>query len=167
MELPPPLLAMQLVTSYFTEANWYSLILERYYFDQLHGSWLAVSDTIFKGYNLESLSRDLQYFPALLFQILAVALQSLPPGTTCASTLHLEDTNSRDRLSQEYSKRGMDIMDSLGRHDSTITAVQHDLLRAKWLKNRSRGTESWYSLGTAIRSMNSSVSKKQRAEFED
>ncbi|KAK9323502.1 fungal-specific transcription factor domain-containing protein [Lipomyces orientalis] len=39
----------------------------------------------------------------------------------------------------------------LGRHNSTVTAVQHDLLRALWLKNCSRATESWHSLGNAIR----------------
>ncbi|KAK9350568.1 hypothetical protein V1505DRAFT_318406 [Lipomyces doorenjongii] len=39
----------------------------------------------------------------------------------------------------------------LGRHNSTVTAVQHDLMRALWLKNCSRATESWHSLGNAIR----------------
>ncbi|KAK9241894.1 hypothetical protein V1506DRAFT_465493 [Lipomyces tetrasporus] len=42
-------------------------------------------------------------------------------------------------------------MDILGRHNSTVTAVQHDLMRALWLKNCSRATESWHSLGNAIR----------------
>jgi hypothetical protein len=165
MQLPPPLVAMELIRSFFNGANWYFLILEKYYFNQLHSSWLAVSDIVLKKGNLESLSRDLQYFPALLFQVLAVALQFLPPGTASAEILHLKDTTACDRLSQEYSKTGMDIMDSLGRHDSTVTAVQHDLMRALWLKNCSRGTESWYSLGNAIRSMTSSKPSKNHADF--
>lgn len=43
-------------------------------------------------------------------------------------------------------------MDVLGRHRPTMTAVQHDLTRALWLKDCGRGTESWHSLSNSIRS---------------
>lgn len=56
-----------------------------------------------------------------------------------------------DRLAHEYGKIGMEIMSLLGRHSSTLTAVEHDLLRSGWLKNYSRGTEAWHLLGSAIR----------------
>jgi hypothetical protein len=163
-QLPPHLVIIELVGSFFTEANWYFLVLERYYFDKLHSSWLVVSDIVSKQGDLENLSPNLQYFPALLFQVLAVALQFLPPDTASARTLHLEDSTACDQLSEEYSRIGMDIMTLLGRHNSTLTAVQHDLMRALWLKNCSRGTESWYSLGNAIRSIISSMSNKKQAD---
>jgi hypothetical protein len=102
--------------------------------------------------NIQGISRDLQYFPALLFQVLAVALQFLPPGTSSARILQIEDVSARDILSQRYSTIGMEVVAILGRHNTTLTAIQHDLMRALWLKNCSRGMESWYSLGTAIRS---------------
>jgi hypothetical protein len=39
----------------------------------------------------------------------------------------------------------------LGRHRPTIVAVQHDFMRALWLKDCGRGTESWHALCNATR----------------
>ncbi|KAB8291667.1 hypothetical protein EYC80_006467 [Monilinia laxa] len=50
-----------------------------------------------------------------------------------------------------FSKIGMEIMSLLGRHSSTLIAIEHDLMRSGWLKNYSRGTEAWHLLGSAIR----------------
>jgi Fungal specific transcription factor domain len=160
-QLPSNAIAKELVDVFFSEANWYFGVLERYYFDKLHNSWYAVSDAMAPKGEFGNILRDLQYFPALLFQVLAVALQYLPPNTTSARVLHLEDPAACDRLSEEYSRLGVDIMALLGRHNSSLTAVQQDLMRALWLKNCSRGTESWYSLGDAIREAPSSVSSKK------
>jgi len=150
-QLPSNTIAKELVDVFFSEANWYFGVLERHYFDKLHNSWHTVSGAMPTKGEFGNILRDLQYFPALLFQVLAVALQYLPPNTASARVLHLEDPAACDRLSQEYSRLGMDIMTLLGRHNSSLTAVQQDLMRALWLKNCSRGTESWYSLGDAIR----------------
>ena len=164
-QLPSNIIAKELVDVFFSEANWYFGVLDRYYFDKLHISWHAVSDAMPPKGEFGNILRDLQYFPALLFQVLAVALQYLPPNTASARVLHLEDPAACDRLSQEYSGLGMDIMALLGRHNSSLTAVQQDLMRALWLKNCSRGTESWYSLGDAIREALSSVSIKKCADI--
>jgi hypothetical protein len=164
-QLPSNTIAEELVNVFFSEANWYFGVLERHYFDKLHNSWHALSDAMPPKGEFGNILRDLQYFPALLFQVLAVALQYLPPNTASARVLHLKDPAACDRLSQEYSRLGMDIMALLGRHNSSPTAVQQDLMRALWLKNCSRGTESWYSLGDAIREAISSVSSKKRADI--
>ena len=164
-QLPSNIIAKELVDVFFSEANWYFGVLERHYFDKLHNAWYAVSDVMLPKGGFGNILRDLQYFPALLFQVLAVALQYLPPNTASAKALHLEDPAVCDRLSQEYSRLGMDIMALLGRHNSSLTAVQQDLMRALWLKNCSRGTESWYSLGDAIREALSPVSIRSALTF--
>lgn len=152
-QLPSHNVATELVGSFFSEVNWYLTVLEQYYFDKLLTSWHDMSCALSEQADPKDLSRDLQYFPALLFQTLAMALQFLPPNTNSAETLQLKDPTACDRLSQKYSNLGLGIMALLGRHSSTIVAVQHDLMRAAWLKCFSRGTEAWYSLGNAIRLM--------------
>jgi hypothetical protein len=162
-ELPPDHVAKELVENFFSEANWFFLVLERYYFTNLHSSWLVLRNIASRGH-LGNLPHELQYFLALLFQVLAVALQFLPPNTESSNVLDLENSRACDQLSQKYSKIGMEIMQLLGRHNSALTAVQHDLMRALWLKNCCRGTESWYSLGDAIRSLLPLMSSRKHAD---
>jgi hypothetical protein len=150
-ELPSLRIVKDLINVFFIELGWYVSILERSYFDRIHASWLEVSEDVVKTRNLDTLSRDLQYFPALLFQLLAVALHFLPPDSPSWRLLDLMDPLACEILSTKYSEIGMVIMSILGRHNPTLTAIQHDLMRATWLKNTSRGTESWHSLGDAIR----------------
>ncbi|RFU27207.1 hypothetical protein B7463_g9134, partial [Scytalidium lignicola] len=150
-QLPPPFLARELVDGYFSEANWYFGVLEQHYFEKLYTSWRTFGDLGFKDGKVEELPQDVFHFPALLFQTLAVALQFLPPNTLTTRVFQVENSSDRDRLSQMYGEKGMEIMTLLGREDPTITAVQHDLMRGVWLKNCSRGKEAWHVLGSAVR----------------
>lgn len=148
--LPPDRAIVELKDIYFSEANWYYQLLAPYYFDELLDKWQDTRNGSSR-FNLGQKSRELQYFPALLFQVLAIALQFLPQGTAIAGFLHVESYENCDRLSLEYSTIGMQLIDILGRHNSTITGIEHDLARSAWLKNESRGKEAWYNLGNAIR----------------
>ncbi|KIM99198.1 hypothetical protein OIDMADRAFT_166834 [Oidiodendron maius Zn] len=65
-------------------------------------------------------------------------------------------------------------MTILGRDSPTITAVQHDLMRALWLKNCSQGKKAWHILGGAIRMaqdlglhLQSKVYQKAESEVEE
>ncbi|TGO86321.1 hypothetical protein BPOR_0313g00010 [Botrytis porri] len=141
----------ELVDLFFSELHWYLKVIEEHYFRDLLQSWQDIRNTLSGQSDLGSISKDLLYFPALLLQTLAVSLQFLPPNTEASKTLQLKTLLDCDRLSHEYSKAGMEIMSLLGRHSSTITGVEHDLLKSGWLKNYSRGTEAWHLLGSAIR----------------
>ncbi|PQE19410.1 Fungal specific transcription factor domain-containing protein [Rutstroemia sp. NJR-2017a BBW] len=152
LQLPCESIISELVDSFYLEANWCLNVIEEYYFRDHLKAWTEVRTTLSGQFDLGTVSRDLQYFPALLFQVLAISMQYLPPNTTAAKKLHLNALSDSDRLSHEYSKIGMELMSLLGRHNSTLTAVEHDLMRAAWLKNYSRGSESWHSLGSAISS---------------
>lgn len=148
--LPSWSVVEELKEVYFAEANWYYVLLAPYFFNKSLQFWREVrSDST--SFDPGQLDRDLQCFPALLFQVLATALQFLPLRTTTAKALGIENYERSDQMSQEYSSIGMQIVDILGRHNPTITAVEHDMMRAAWLKNESRGKEAWYSLGNAIR----------------
>ncbi|KAM3073368.1 hypothetical protein ACMFMG_004733 [Clarireedia jacksonii] len=151
LQLPCETVISELVDSFFVEANWCLNVIEEYYFRDHLRSWTEVRKTLSGQFDLGTVSRDLQYFPALLFQILAISMQYLPPDTKTSKILNLNTLSDSDRLSHEYSKIAMELMSLMGRHNSTLTAVEHDLVRAAWLKNYSRGSESWYSLGSAIR----------------
>ncbi|RDW68008.1 hypothetical protein BP6252_09404 [Coleophoma cylindrospora] len=144
--LPSKQITKELVSNYFVEANWYFLVLETFYFNQLHETW---SESKNKGLNHMPL--QMQHFTPLLCQVLAVSLQFLPLDRPCAEALRLENLEAADQLSYRYSAAGAELMSALGRHQSSVVAVQHDLMRSLWLKNRSRGTESWYALGDAIK----------------
>jgi hypothetical protein len=142
---------MDLVGIFFSEVNWFSSVVEPYYFYRMHSSWTEIEGTISEDNSLHGLSRDLQYFPALLFQVLAVALQFLPPDSQSIRLLELNSVFACDKLSFKYSEIGVTLMSVLGPKNTTVTAIEHDLMRCSWLKNVGRGSESWYILGNAIR----------------
>lgn len=83
----------------------------------------------------------------MLFQLLATSLLYLPPGSKIEESLESNPL----QLSQKCSDIGVEIIQLLGYQGTTIVAVQHDLLRAAWLKNRGRGAEAWHALSTSVR----------------
>lgn len=145
--LPPLAISKALIDTYFDEVSWYSAQLDRYYFEADYALWQRTYNPAY----MRDLSRDLQFFPALLFQVLAVAVQFLPPDKLTTSLLRIEDPANRERLSHRYSTAGTEIMALLKRHNPTLASIQHDQIRALWLKCCSRGTESWHSLSDAVR----------------
>lgn len=150
-QIPSHEILRQFINLYFEEANWMLLVLEKCFFEKDYASWLAIREVISKDGSLGALSRDLQYFPALLFQIMAVALQFMPSGSRLRRSLGLTDAASVDVLSRKYTSLGLEVMFLLGRHAPALASIQHDLLRVQWLKNQGRGSDSWDGLGLAIR----------------
>lgn len=154
-QLPTPDLYPQLIDNYFSQANWNFKTLQPVYFRQLFARWLQTNQ------EAPSSRRDLQrpshmiehfYFPALLFQTLAVSLQFLPPTSAIRDALGLRSQADCDRLSHRFSDHGAQIAALFPHHHArSITAVEHDLMRSLWLKNGGKGIESWYLLGSAIR----------------
>lgn len=150
-KLPPRSVTRELIEIYFSEANWYFAVLEKYYFEKLYSSWCSHSDDSMRNGQFGRLPRDLLHFPALIFQVLAVALQFTPPSKPYLQASGVDGFASRDSLSSDFSMRGMEIVHLVGRDEPTISTVQNDLMRALWLKNSSRGREAWQVLGGAIR----------------
>jgi len=83
---------------------------------------------------MKELSRDQLHFPAMLFQIVAIALEFLPADVPSLKLLSAGNVTMRHRMSGNYSSKGLEIMDILGRYHATLASIQQDLLRSMWLK---------------------------------
>ena len=127
------------------------MIIERYYFDKLFNALNASSSTDPRSPMSECDPAELRCFPALMFQLLAVSLQFASLDTPASRSLNLSDSEAYDRLSEHYSNKGEELINSLEKRRANLASIMHDLLRVTWLKNCSRGVEAWYPLGTAIR----------------
>jgi hypothetical protein len=107
-------------------------IVEPFYFRNALKEWRIFTSTASGSSDIESISISLRCFPGLLFQVLAITLLFLPSGA------RIEELPEVDylELSQRYTDIGLDLIHLLGHQGTTIVTVQHDLLRAAWLKNR-------------------------------
>lgn len=149
--MPLDIIVCELVDVYFDQADWFFALLEPVYFKKIFSAWQtanAASDR-----QPDPACSDHFQVSALLFQIMAVALQFVPSTAFCISLLRVSDFASRDTLSERYSENGAQIMSALGNPNPTLTGVQHDQMRALWLKNNSRGKDAWFAMGDAIRSV--------------
>lgn len=150
-QLPPSSVVQELIDVYFAEANWYFGLLERHYFDKAHASWQQARQVLREQASLETFSDRLLHFPALLYQVIAAALQFLPPDSAIAKSLDIQTLGACDRLSERWSKKGAELMTTLELRQPTIPAVQHELMRSFWLKNSGSGKQAWHFLGSAVR----------------
>lgn len=114
-DLPSDLVAEELIDTFQSELNWYSGFFERYYLQQSYKSWqkLRPGPAVSKPPLLKNVSRDVLYFPALLFQICAVALHFLPPESAAIQLLKAEDIALRNHISERYSTKGKILRDHL------------------------------------------------------
>lgn len=136
------------MTFYFSEVNCHYFLVEEYYFGDLLRRWHGDYGTDpTKHLNADELSRELRYFPAMLFQVLALAVQFLSPETPAFRSLSENDLI----MCHGYSDTGIELLSALGGQGSAVTVVQTHLLRSAWLKNLGRGVDAWHSIGTAIR----------------
>lgn len=141
-----------LVTLFFNAVNWHYGVLDKEVFLELYETWWQQGYSTLMTGSPRHLPDIVQLFPALLYQVLAQALQFLPPDhDQSLEYLKMGAAQSFSDLSAEYSDCGMAIVSAIGRENATLVCVQQDFLRASWLKNSGRIAEAWHSLGDAIR----------------
>ncbi|KAH8766563.1 hypothetical protein BGZ57DRAFT_856992 [Hyaloscypha finlandica] len=150
-QLPAKPFIEQLVATYFQEVNLQYYPLDEGIFRDLLRSWNNLSYSALNKGPLE-LSGDLQFFPGLLFQILALALQFQPPDyDPSLDSLKYAAAMSLDDLATDYSKSGSQILCLLGKRNTTLVAVQAGFLRTQFMKNCGLVPESWHNLSQTIR----------------
>ena len=145
--LPSRMAINKLVEFFFDDVNWQYFILEKQYFDCLVTCWYGTSVETLPHLGHEDLGRELHYFPALLFQVLGLAIQFLPLNSTVWECLSQADM----ALCQKYSDIGVELMRHAQSEIVALTKIQADFLRASWLKNIGKGVEAWRAVGNAIR----------------
>lgn len=101
--------------------------------------------------NSASKRKILSQFPALLLQVLAIALQMLPKEHhRFMAQLNLGRENFYN-LSATYSNTACELASLLPASSPTLVRVQQWYLRSSWLKSEGRAVEAWHALGQAIR----------------
>lgn len=145
--LPPRSVVEELVRLFFAQVNWHYFIIEKFYFDDMFARWQSTKVDPVGYLTHEELSRELQYFPAVVFQVIALALQFLPPDAPTA-VQSLPDTLPSPLT---YSNWGDELLSLLGRPGFTLTGVLADLLRSSFLKNCSQGIQAWHAVGYSVR----------------
>jgi hypothetical protein len=144
--LPPKNIIDELTSTFFSDVNWHYFIVEEFYFNELLIRWYGTETSHLTYLSSYEFSLELRYFPSLLFEVVALSLQFLPPGAPVWKFFGDETS-----LSQKYSDMGVELLELLGGEGTALTAIQASLLRASWLKNLGRGIDAWRSLGNAIR----------------
>jgi len=169
-QLPSKPAIEKLLVIYFHSINYQYYIIDEGIFRDHLADWNNLSfSTLNKG-PLE-LSGDLQFFPALLFQVLSLSLQFAP----LEHDHHLESLKyaagmSYDDLANDYSESSVSIMALLGKRHTTFVAVQAGFLRTSFLKNSGLVPEAWHSLSQTIRDAQeiglhkTSLSRPRRAD---
>jgi hypothetical protein len=121
---------------------------ERIFAEQLQDFYTSVPDIVSTGN--EAFRLDVLYFPALLFQIAALALMFVPECHDKA----LDDLcagNSFESLSKRYGENTVAILSLIGKDNPNMMSVQTGLLRACWLKYVLQVTESWQAMGEVVK----------------
>ncbi|KAI4731365.1 hypothetical protein E4T49_01068 [Aureobasidium sp. EXF-10728] len=148
-QLPDPQVMTKAFKYYFDEVHWRYNVGQKYYMYKQLEQWTAVVSTA--ASQRTGINKDLPYFVAFSFELLAVILQYMRPDREIARRLHSSDVKSAAHMSRKYHDIASELMLLLGRHNGTITVVDYDLLRASWLKNNGHGIESWYAISDGVR----------------
>ncbi|CAG8973324.1 hypothetical protein HYALB_00000087 [Hymenoscyphus albidus] len=150
-QLPSRPYIEKLLETYFREVNYQYFPLDEGIFRDHLNNWNNLSFATLNKGPLE-LPGDLQFFPALLFQCLALALQYQPIDyDPTLDALKYAAGMTFDDLANDYSESGLSILALLGKRHTTLVTVQASFLRTAYLKSVGLVTEAWHSLSSTIR----------------
>ncbi len=149
--LPCSACVKALVDLFFAEVNWqYAIVDQNDFDDHLEEYYRQTDDPVPDPQ--PSLYTDRVIFPALLFQILALAVQFMPAEApqglhdSCLARLTGGDARA-DCPHHDSTKQLLDLLD---KDMIDLTYVQAELLRVDWLKNSGLIAEAWHALAQTI-----------------
>lgn len=129
--------------------------------EQLEQWWSIAYDVLLKE-GPEKLPKDLQCFPALMFQVFAVAVQTLPlKYDSRLDELKFAPSQTFAQLSKEYSDCGVELIKLLGKGRLTLVGVQESFMRTAWLINEGNLMLGWKHSGETVKYVSSSHIKFQ------
>ncbi|KFA81881.1 hypothetical protein S40288_01677 [Stachybotrys chartarum IBT 40288] len=151
-QLPAKVYLDKLIAIYFQKFNWrYAAVDEEIFYRQLQ-EWNKLPFSILSSTGPHALSPDIRSFPAVLFQIIAIALLSLPESPDPVfDALKYAGNMTFEDLARDYSESGSDIGSLFGKQQLTVTNVLAQFLRAFFLKNTNCVVECWHVISVAIR----------------
>ncbi|RFU31692.1 hypothetical protein B7463_g4653, partial [Scytalidium lignicola] len=141
----------KLSATFFNEINWQYNPLDRDTFDEQRKDWDALSFSQLND-GPQTITADIRFFPALLFQLLALSLlYRLPDYDKSLECLKYKAGMLLDDVANDYSDTGADLGSLLGKEDISKVSIQAKFLRTLFLKTKGMVVESWDSLGHAIK----------------
>ena len=153
--VPPRPYTMLLVRVFLEEVNWVYGMMHGASLVRAVDAWYtscAGPDPPAPGHTRAAAKRELAQLPALLLQVVALALQALPHEhyhqIAQLSVLGGADFGA---MAAAHSESACELAQLLAKHPATLPRVQMWFLRASFLKNDGRSIESWHALGHGIR----------------
>ncbi|KAK4133077.1 hypothetical protein BT67DRAFT_479136 [Trichocladium antarcticum] len=161
-QLPPRASVARLAAVYFRDFSWQYAVFEADAFARALDAWYRVPFAALVR------ARELRAFPALVFQVCAVALLSLGKGAGEEGGRRGGEEEEEEEiweglryaggggvgaeeLAAEWSGFGVEVLECLGKRGMGVTTVLAGWVRALWLKYGGLVTESWHAIGAAIR----------------
>jgi hypothetical protein len=136
---------------FFVDVNLINSALEETMFREQLDHWWSDAYGIILEKGPGDLPEDLRSFPALMFQVLAIALQSVPLSVTSLDELKFAPSQTFLELSREYSECGVAMAKLFVRASPTLSGVQHSFMRDWWLVNMGDLIEAWNHSGETVR----------------
>ena len=150
--LPSKMHCERLFKPFFANINDLNTALSEVIFREQSTRWWKNSYETLLREGPESLPADLLYFPALLFQVLAVALQFLPAEYDVhINELKFSPSQTLGELSREYSDCGVALASLLKEQRPTLVGVQQNFLRDVWLASTGDLSQAWSHSGQTVK----------------
>lgn len=150
--LPPRRHCELLFSFYFSGVNTLTATLDETMFREQAELWWSSANDILLTQGHEGLPSDLSYFPALMFQVFALGLTSLPPEyDPQLDELKFAPSQTFSELSSEYSECGEALSQLLAGDPPTLATVQYSQLRSQYLINNGELMEAWTRSGQTVK----------------
>jgi hypothetical protein len=138
--------------AFFTRANHFNVALDETIFREQLDRWWTLAYAVLPKQGPEGIPEDLRCFPALIFQVLAIALQYRPLNCEPRlDELKFSPSHTIVDLSTEYSECGTALANFLGRAKPTFVGVQQSFLRDCWLVNSGDLIRAWDHSGESVK----------------
>ena len=148
-ELPPIFFIDKLVTNFFNNVNWQYNPLDMVTFMEDKARWDALPYAdLSKG--TQALPTETRFFPAVLFQVLALSLLYWGLNDKSLECLKYKSDMTLEDVAREYSEAGVALSAALAKDDLPRSGIQARFLRTLFLKTTGKVVESWHSLGETI-----------------
>jgi hypothetical protein len=150
--LPSKTQCETLWNSFFTTINDVNSALSEVIFREQLAQWWRDGYEILLQEGPESLPADLKFFPALMFQVMAVALLFLPVELEAQlDDLKFSPSQTLSELSREFSECGVSLSSIIKAQKPSLVAVQQSFLRDVWLTNVGDLLQAWNHSGQSVK----------------
>lgn len=150
-QLPAKVYMDKLIKMYFSKLNYQYYALDPSVFDEQLAQWHALPFKTLSTQGPSALPPDLKVFPAVLFQVIAMALLIIPEGDADFEGLKYAGNMTFEDLALDYSESGMSMVNLFDKKDLSLTTIQAEFLKATFLKYTADVRESWHVISTAIK----------------